>query len=119
MDLGSETLFMRVSGGSMAPRFVDGEFVHVDPAEPARDGRFVVVRNPGTRELTVRRLVVEDGRRVLRALAPGWPEWVLDAGNETMIRGVVVFKGAAWAETLRELDRARRGIGARYGIEGD
>lgn len=93
MDFVSKTFFIRMVGGSMAPRFVDGKFVHVDPAKPAWDGRFVVVRNPETRQLAVRQLVVEDGRRALRALAPGWPEWVLDAGNETMIRLVVVFKG--------------------------
>ena len=31
--------------------------------------------------------------RVLRALAPNWSEMVLDADNETMILGVVVFAG--------------------------
>ena len=41
MDFSSESFVIRMIGGSMAPRFVDGEFVRADPAEPARNGRFV------------------------------------------------------------------------------
>ena len=35
----------------------------------------------------------EDGRRVLRALDGAHPDRVVDADNETDIRGVVVFRG--------------------------
>ena len=41
----------------------------------------------------VRLLVVEDGRRVLRALGGDRPGIVVDADNETDIRGVAVFRG--------------------------
>ena len=36
-------------------------------------------------------MLVEDGIRVLRALDPDVPEVVLDASNETMLQGVVVY----------------------------
>ena len=44
--------------------------------------------------MTYSRLLVErDGRRTLCALDERCPEHTVDAGNETDIRGVVVFVG--------------------------
>ena len=78
----------------MAPRACEGDYVWIDPDEPAADGRFVAVRDPGRGGETVVRLLVErDGRRILRALDGRYPERTVDAGNETDIRGVVVFVG--------------------------
>ena len=52
------------------------------------------MRDPGRGGETVVRLLVErDGRRTLRALDGRCPERIIDAGNETDIRGVVVFVG--------------------------
>ena len=84
-----------MADASMAPRILDGEFVYVDADEPVRDGRLVAVLDPETGESTVRQYVVEDGRRVLRALAAGLPDLAIDAGDETTIVGVAVFKGHA------------------------
>ena len=54
----------------------------------------MAVRDPGRGgETVVRRLVERDGRRTLRALDERCPERTVDAGNETDIRGVVVFVG--------------------------
>ena len=78
----------------MAPRFRDGDHLEVDPDVPAGPGRFVAV-DDGNGGVTVRLLAARGGRRVLRALAPGWPERALDAPVETAIRGVVVFAGRA------------------------
>ena len=50
--------------------------------DPARGG-----------ETVVRRLVERDGRRTLHALDERCPERTVDTGNETDIRGVVVFVG--------------------------
>ncbi len=36
---GSGTFIVRLAGDGMAPRFLDGDYLHVDPDEPARDGR--------------------------------------------------------------------------------
>ena len=47
-------------------------------------------------DAVVRLLVVRpNGRRVLRAVSGDWPEILVDADNETGIRGVVVFRGRA------------------------
>ena len=71
-----------------------GDYVRVDPDEPSADGRLVAVRDPGRGGETVVRLLVErDGLRTLRALDERCPERIVDAGNETDIRGVVVFVG--------------------------
>jgi len=85
---------VRIADDAMAPRVRAGDYVWVDPDEPAADGRFVAVRDPGRGgETVVRRLVERDGRRFLRALDARVPERSVDAGNETDIRGVVVFVG--------------------------
>ena len=54
----------------------------------------------------VRLLVVEDGRRVLRALGGDRPGIVVDADNVTDIRGVAVFRGRkVWGWKVRRCDR--------------
>ena len=67
---GRETFIVRIAEDAMAPRVRAGDYVWVDPDEPAGDGR-----------------------RTLRALDGRFPERTVDAGNETDIRGVVVFVG--------------------------
>ena len=75
---GPETFVARAADDPMAPGIAPGDFVWVDPDEPA----------------VVRLLVVaEGGRRLLRALGEGYPEIVVDADNETGIRGVAVLRG--------------------------
>jgi len=75
----------------MEPVFGTGDFLYVDPDVSAEHGRYVAVRR-GTRT-TVRLFSEEGGRRVLRTLRPDGVDCVLDATNETMIAGVVVFVG--------------------------
>ena len=95
---GAERFTVRAADNSMTPRLRAGDYVRVDPDEPAVAGRVVLF---GHGEAAVVRLLVEeDGRRVLRALREGYPEVVVDADNETDIRGVVVFSG-------REVSRGR------------
>ena len=91
---GPETFIVRIADDAMAPRVRAGDYVWIDPDEPAADGRLVAVRDPGRGgETVVRRLVERDGRRTLRALDGRCPERTVDADNETDIRGVVVFVG--------------------------
>ena len=91
---GSETFIVRIADDAMAPRVRAGDYVWIDPDEPAADGRLVAVRDPDRGGETVVRLLVErDGRRTLRALDERCPERTVDASNETDIRGVVVFVG--------------------------
>ena len=85
---------MRVAEDAMAPRVRVGDYVWVDPDEPAAHGRLVAVRDPGRGGGTVVRLLVErDERRNLRALDERCPVRTVDAGNATDIRGVVVLVG--------------------------
>ena len=95
MGHGPHTFVMRMAGTSMAPRFRDGDYLYVDPDEPVETGRFVAIDDPETSERTVRLLVKTDGRRLLRALCCEGPDRILDAGNESMVLGVVVFVGSA------------------------
>ncbi len=88
---GLETFIERVEDDAMAPRISRGDFVYVDPDEPAVDGSVVLFRYGEA--AVVRLLVVEGGRRALRALDEGYAEIVVDADNETGIRGVAVFVG--------------------------
>ena len=91
---GRETFIVRVAEDAMAPRVRTGDYIWIDPDEPAVPGRLVAVRDPGRGGETVVRLLVErDGRRILCALDDRCPERTVDAGNETDIRGVVVFVG--------------------------
>ena len=91
---GRETFIVRVAEDAMAPRVRAGDYVWIDPDEPAADGRLVAVRDPERGGETVVRLLVErDGRRTLRALDGCSPERTVDAGNEIDIQGVVVFVG--------------------------
>ena len=91
---GREAFIVRIAKDAMAPRVRAGNYVWIDPDEPAADGRFVAVPDPARGGETVVRLLVErDGRRTLRTLDERCPERPIDAGNETNIRGVVVFVG--------------------------
>ena len=91
---GSETFIVRIAEDAMAPRVRVGDYVWVDPDEPAVHGSLVAVRDPGRGgETVVRHLIERDGRRILRALDDRCPERTVDAGNESDIRGVVVLVG--------------------------
>ena len=95
MDYGPETFAVRMADASMAPDLPRGRWAFVDPEEPMAPGRLVGVDDPATCGVTVRRLVGEDGRRILRAADPAWPDIEVTRGNETLIRGTVVVVGAA------------------------
>ena len=96
MDFGPETFAARMPDDSMAPDLPRGWWAFVDPDEPMGPGRLLGVDDPEAGVVTVRRLVEEDGRMILRSADPGWwPDIVVTADNETMIRGTVVVVGRA------------------------
>jgi SOS-response transcriptional repressor LexA len=72
----SEPFALRVIGDDMAPEFVDGHIVVVDPAGRVSTGCFVVARHGG--ELLLRRLTIDRGRYRLAALEEGVAEIELD-----------------------------------------
>ena len=92
MNFGPETFLVRIADGAMAPLLVRDHWVWVDPDEPMAAGLLVAYED-ATGGVSVRRLIEEDGRRILRAAEPAWPDIVVTYDNETDIRGVVVFFG--------------------------
>ena len=93
LPCGPDTFVLKVAGESMAPTFPDGEYIFVDPDVPAGNGSFVVVRRPNDGAATFKQLVVEDGRRYLKAANPNWPEPIVEAKADAAVCGVVVFRG--------------------------
>ena len=89
----ADTFVLRVRGESMEPRFCDGDLIFVDPAVPADHGRFVVVRGEESGDATFKQLIVEGGRKYLKALNPDWPQRIVESDASATICGVVVFKG--------------------------
>ena len=61
---GRETFIVRTAEDAMAPRVRAGDYVRADPDEPAADGRFVAVRDPGRGGETVVRFLVAEARPV-------------------------------------------------------
>jgi SOS-response transcriptional repressor LexA len=84
---------LRVQGESMEPKFHDGDLIFVDPLVSADSGRYVVVRLEYSQEATFKQLIVEGGRRYLKALNPDWPNRIFEVDSAATICGVVVFKG--------------------------
>ncbi|MCY3814366.1 MAG: LexA family transcriptional regulator [Gammaproteobacteria bacterium] len=93
LPCGPGTFVLQVAGESMAPRFPDGDYIFVDPDAPAGNGSFVVVRRPDDGAATFKQLVVEDGRRFLKAANPNWPDPIVEAEPDAAVCGVVVFQG--------------------------
>ena len=72
------------------------DFSSADPDELATRRRIVAVWGEGHGSATrVRRMVGENGRRVLRAANLDRPGIAVTGADETMIRAVVVFVGRA------------------------
>ena len=93
MDFGRETFLLRMAGAAMSPLVEDGDWLFVDPDEPAEPGRLVAIEHPETGEATARLMAAADGRRVLGTPHADAREIVLDRDTETMILGTVVFQG--------------------------
>ena len=85
---GAESFALLVLGDSMAPEFVEGEVIVVEPEGLAADGSFVVAQVDG--EWTFRQLVAAGGGWKLRALNPAYPETPL--ADLAPVRGVVIQK---------------------------
>ncbi len=91
---GPATFIARVKGDGTAPLARDGDFVNIDPDEPAVPGRFVALRFDDDRPVTVARVVEEDGRRSARmpSAVPG-RSWCSARTTRRRSAGVVVFAG--------------------------
>ena len=84
---------LRVNGASMEPKFGNGDLIFVDPRVEAESGKYVVVKLEDANEATFKQLIIEGGRKYLKALNPDWPERIIEIEEQARICGVVVFKG--------------------------
>ena len=89
-DLGncsaSEPFALRVVGDDMAPEFLDGHIVIVDPGGRVQSGCFVIAKLDG--EMIFRQLIIEGENLLLRALCSDIADVAL-RGGLTDIVGVV------------------------------
>jgi DNA polymerase V len=88
----AESFALRVIGGSMAPEFLEGDIVIIEPQGLAREGSYVLLQLPGSgwvlRQLG-RQLRPEGGADwVLRVLDGSEPAWVIPGPQ--VLRGVVI-----------------------------
>lgn len=81
-----EPYALRVQGDSMAPEFWDGCIIIIEPGAHARDGSYCIADHAG--ETIFRQLVIEDGRRLLKAVNPAYE--TIEIGATSSIRGVVI-----------------------------
>jgi DNA polymerase V len=93
-----EPFALRVLGDSMAPEFLDGQVIVLDPGLAATHGAFVVAEVDG--ETVFRQFWMDAGRATLRALNDSGPVIVLSRGHR--ILGVVTQRAGK-----RRADRKR------------
>jgi DNA polymerase V len=86
----AEPFALRVIGDSMAPEFLDGHIIIIDPAMPALHGAYVVIDYRG--ETTFRQFVLEDGRKYLKALNSAFP--TIEMVENYRVRGVVTQRAS-------------------------
>lgn len=86
----AEPYALRVIGDSMAPEFVEGHILIVDPALPPQHGAYVIIDYQG--ETTFRQFIVENDKKFLRALNDAYP--VVELVENYSVRGVVVQRAS-------------------------
>lgn len=86
----AEPYALRVIGDSMAPEFLDGHIIIVDPAMPPLNGAYVVIDYRG--ETTFRQFIMEAGRKFLKALNDAYP--TVEMVENYSVRGVVVQRAS-------------------------
>lgn len=82
----SEPFALRVLGDEMAPEFLDGQVIIVDPGGKISSGCYVVAKHQG--EMIFRQLLIDRDSFRLRALDTKLPEIVLGNGMEDIV-GVI------------------------------
>ena len=85
---GAEPFALLVLGDSMAPEFVEGDVIVIEPEGLATDGAFVLAF--ARDEWIFRQLAARDGGWTLSALDPRCP--AIDIPDLSAVRGVVIQK---------------------------
>lgn len=94
---GPRAYCLRVRGDSMynpgqRPSYAHGDIIFVDPDRGANAGDRVIVRMDDHPEATFKQLVIEDGRKMLKALNPEWKPRYIDINGHATITGVIIGK---------------------------
>lgn len=91
-NYGENAYALRVRGASMEPRFREGEIIVVNPHASPDNGKFVIARKEGSKEVTFKQLIREGDEAYLKAINPQWPEPIIRMDEAWHICGVVVCK---------------------------
>jgi SOS-response transcriptional repressor LexA len=95
---GPRAYILKVMGDSMYDpsgerSYKEGDFIAVDPDIEARHKSRVVVRLDDENTATFKQLLVEpDGKKLLVALNPSWPNRILPVNGNATVCGVVIGK---------------------------
>ena len=87
---GGEPFALRVIGDTMAPEFVDGCIIIIDPSGVVKDGSYVLVRHND--EYIFRQLVFGEGVYFLLTLAEGHE--AIEIPDLVPVEGVIIQQGA-------------------------
>ena len=87
---GGEPFALRVIGDTMAPEFMDGCIIIIDPSGVVKDGSYVLARQGD--EYIFRQLVFGDDVYYLRTLEEGHDD--IEVPDLTLVEGVIIQQGA-------------------------
>lgn len=97
VKVSTSSYYLRVRGESMFDpadhrSFREGELVLVDPNAQAENKSLVIVRLDDEAEATFKQLILEGGKKYLKALNPNWPNRIFEVNGNATICGVVKGK---------------------------
>ena len=87
---GGEPFALRVIGDIMAPEFMDGCIIIIDPSGVVKDGSYVLARQG--EEYIFRQLVFGDDMYYLRTLEEGHDD--IEIPDLVLVEGVIIQQGA-------------------------
>lgn len=103
--IGAAAFALEVLGDSMEPEFAPQDIIVVDPDRQPHHRSFVIARKGNDKDSTLRELVIEGSRRLLKPLNPRYPidELALIVDE---VCGVVVYKSKAYFSEVNERNSA-------------
>lgn len=87
---GGEPFALRVIGDTMAPEFMDGAIIVIDPSGVVKDGSYVLARYND--EYIFRQLIFGEGVYYLKTLAEGHDP--IEIPDLVAVEGVIIQQGA-------------------------
>ncbi|MHB0775400.1 LexA family protein [Halomonas sp. WWR20] len=87
------TFALRVEGDSMAPNFMPGTLIFIDPEVMPISGKKVVAILTDTNQATFKQYIEDGGQKMLKAMNPNWPQQYVPINGNCRIIGTVIFAG--------------------------